>query len=103
MHDVMLKTSAGHTRIDIAPPANIDSFYLFAMHKSGSTLLNRIMNSAMILGNIPQIAIPDVAFAAGLPENRILNAQDLIFERGYCYRGFRIFPPYLRHFDIKIG
>jgi len=100
MHDITLKTSAGDTEIRIPSPADLESFYLFAMHKSGSTLLNKMMNSALILANIPQIAIPDVAFAAGLPENNILNAEEMIFERGYCYRGFRIFPSYLRNFDI---
>jgi hypothetical protein len=100
MHDVILKTSAGDTEIRIPNPADITSFYLFAMHKSGSTLLNRIMNSALMLANVPQIAIPDVAFAAGSPENNILNAEQMIFERGYCYRGFRAFPSYLRNFDI---
>jgi hypothetical protein len=102
MRDIItLKTSAGDTEIRIPSPADIDSFYLFAMHKSGSTLLNKMMNSALTAARIPQIAIPDVAFAAGLPENNILNADDIVFERGYCYRGFRIFPSYLRSFDLS--
>jgi hypothetical protein len=101
VRDITLKTSAGETEILIPDPADIDSFYLFAMHKSGSTLLNKMMNSALMLARIPQIAIPDVAFAAGLPENNILNADKIIFGRGYCYRGFRIFPSYLTKFDIS--
>jgi hypothetical protein len=97
----VLKTPAGETPINIPPPGNFDAFYLFAMHKSGSTLLNRMMNFALIRSKVPQIAIPEVAFAAGLPENDILNPEEFIFERGYCYRGFRVFPGYLRGFDLS--
>jgi hypothetical protein len=96
----ILKTPAGETTINVPPPGNFRSFYVFAMHKSGSTLLNKMLDTAFIRVGVPQIAIPDVAFAAGLPDDPILNPEEIIFDSGYCYRGFRIFPSYLRNFDI---
>jgi hypothetical protein len=62
--------------------------------------MNNMMEAALASAGVPQIDIPRTAFCAGLPENNVTNAHDLIFERGYCYRGFRNFPPYLREFDI---
>lgn len=96
----ILKTPAGETTIDVPCPGNFPSFYLFALHKSGSSLLNKMLGTALRRVGVPEIAIPDVAFGAGLPEGSILNPADFIFETGYCYRGFRSFPPYLRNFDI---
>ena len=62
--------------------------------------MNNMMEEALARAGVPQIDIPRTAFYAGLPENNVTNPQDLIFEHGYCYRGFRNFPPYLRGFDI---
>ncbi len=101
MNEATLKTPMGETKIAIPNPGDFKSFYLFAMHKSGSTLLNRMVNSALILAEIPQIAISEAAFEAGLPENNILNPEEIVFARGYCYRGFRVFPGYLRRFDLS--
>jgi len=95
-----LKTPAGQTDIEIPPPGDFPSFYLFAMHKSGSTLLNGMMGDALARASVPQLAIPEFAFRAGLHDNTILNPEDFTFARGYCYRGFRRFPDYLRGFDI---
>jgi hypothetical protein len=97
----ILKTSAGETTVNVPPPGDFRSFYAFAMHKSGSTLLNNMLDAALRRVGVPQIAIPDVAFAAGLPDDPILNPEDFVFDSGYCYRGFRIFPSYLRNFDLS--
>jgi hypothetical protein len=96
----ILKTPAGETTINVPSPGDFRSFYIFAMHKSGSTLLNKMLDTAFMRLGVPQIAIPDVTFAAGLPDDPILNPEEFIFDSGYCYRSFRIFPSYLRNFDI---
>jgi hypothetical protein len=97
----LLKTSVGTARLRLPPRGPAPSFYLFAMHKGGSTLLNDMMGEALNQANIPQINIPEVAFSAGRPECDILNPEEFIFQHGYCYRGFREFPPYLRRFDLS--
>src|SRR6516165_2196103 len=90
MHEKrVLKTPAGETTINIPSPGDFRSFYVFAMHKSGSSLLNKMLDTALMRAGVPQIAIPDVTFAAGLPDDPILNPEDFVFDNGYCYRGFR--------------
>jgi hypothetical protein len=96
----VIKTPVGEAAFDLDEPQDIQSFYLFAMHKSGSVLINRMISQSLSIARIPQIPLSELAFQAGLPENEILNPEELIFERGYCYRGFRGFPPYLKRFEI---
>jgi hypothetical protein len=44
---------------------------------------------------VPNLALPEIAVSAGLPENEIANSEDFVFPTGYCYRGYRQFPDYL--------
>jgi hypothetical protein len=101
MRQAVIRTSAGEAVFDLGEPGDFPSFFVFAMHKSGSVLINRMLDQALSAAGIPQIPLAAIAFRAGLPEREILNPEELIFERGYCYRSFRGFPPYLRDFDIS--
>lgn len=101
MKQVSIKTISGSAAFMLPDPGDFDSFYVFAMHKSGSTLLNNMLEEVLTFIGIPHIAISEVAFKAGLPENDILNPEDFIFEKGYCYRGYRSFPGYLCRFDLS--
>jgi hypothetical protein len=101
LRDRTLETSAGATRVSIPLPGQFRSFYVFALHKSGSTLLNAMLAQGLDHAKVPHVALSELAFAAGLPENEITNPETFIFSHGYCYRGFREFPPYLRAFDIS--
>lgn len=97
---IKLETPNGSVVADLPPPGDFDSFYVFALHKSGSTLMNNMLMRVFEAAEIAQITIPDLVFMAGLP-NEILNAEDVYFERGYCYRGYRAFPEYLHKFDLS--
>lgn len=96
----MLRTPAGETELLIQEPGDFASFFLFAMHKSGSTLMYSMMKAALPEAGVPIIDLPLTAFSSGLPGNQLLNPRELIMDRGYCYLGFRNFPKYLRKFDI---
>jgi len=100
MRTVKLRTPGGDLDVALPPPGDVPSFYLFALHKSGSTLLNDMMAAALERAGIPQIAIPEATFSAGLAEHTISNPEEIVFARGYCYRGFRRFPAYLGGFDL---
>jgi hypothetical protein len=95
-----LKTTGGYARVLIPRPGVFPSFYVFALHKSGSTLMNNMLGKAFDQVKIPHLALSELAFAAGLPEGGITNPEKFIFSHGYCYRGFRAFPHYLKAFDI---
>lgn len=97
----ILRTPVGDTAFRMPRPGPDRSSFIFALHKSGSVLLNTMLDSALGRAGMPTIALPEIAFSAGLPENEIINAQQLIFLNGYCYRGFREFPPYLMAFNLS--
>lgn len=101
MVQITLKTKQGDVEINIPPPGDFPSRFVFAMHKSGSTLLNKMLGNALRLAKVPQIAPGESAFSAGLSGNQLINPQDFVFERGYCYRGYRMLPPYLQAMDIS--
>lgn len=100
MRQAVIRTSAGDTAVELEEPGDFSSVFVFAMHKSGSTLMDRMLKQALTTAGIPQVALPSITFRAGLPANDILNPEELIFERGYCYRRFHGFPPYLQKFDL---
>jgi hypothetical protein len=96
-----LLTSKGEVSVLLPRPAEVGSFYLFALTKGGSSLLNSMMHSVLRYLDFPQLALPEIAWEAGLPTDEILNPEQFIHRFGYCYRGFRNFPPYLKQFDIS--
>jgi len=63
--------------------------------------MNIMLVQAFDYAKIPHIALSEIAFSAGLPGNEITNARKFIFPYGYCYRGYRQFPTYLKSFDIS--
>lgn len=101
MPKVAIRTPGGSTEISLPPPGDFESFYVFAMHKSGSTLVNALLKGVLEAKGIAKISIPDLTFEAGLLPNDIQNPQELYFERGYGYLGYRSFPDYLRPFDLS--
>ena len=83
--------------IALGEPALIEAFFLFGLHKCGSSLLNKIFVDVCKASKIPHISIPEAAFKQGIPTsiwdgNESLN--EMILD-GYCLRGFRHFPDFL--------
>jgi len=93
------KSKAG-TSYKIAVPTytvDIESFFVFSLPKSGSTLLNNIIRDICFDKNIPCIDITRDSYNYGIRPKDI-STQDinsLIYDRGYAYIGFR------RLFDIS--
>lgn len=84
--------------IVIEEPADIQSFFLFGIHKCGSTLMNKIFVDLCLKLQIPCIAIARAAFQQGIPDpvwGRSENLNSIIMD-GYCYRGFRNYPVFLK-------
>jgi hypothetical protein len=91
-----------HTlELEIPEPAQRESFFLFGLHKAGSVLLNRAFSLCAAELGVPTIQISRAAFRTGLPDDQFNASPGLaqvLFPNGYCYTGFRYFPPYLRAF-----
>ena len=83
--------------LSLSEPASIEAFFLFGLHKCGSSLLQKIFVDVCTELQIPDISIPEAAFKQGISTpiwsgNESLN--DVIRD-GYCVRGFRDFPSFL--------
>ena len=102
MTEYKFKFGKEELKIDVPRPADLDSFFVFAMHKSGSVLLNNMIRDVCNYKNIPFINIPTCCFNNGIRfgvlDNRIDNLMKI---RGYAYVGFRNFLPYKTDFDFK--
>lgn len=84
--------------IPFEKPTDIKSFFIFGLHKCGSTLMNQIFIDICSQLEIPCIAIPYLAFKQGIPGGvwgKCEKLNSLIID-GYCYRGFRNYPVFLR-------
>lgn len=77
-------------KINIPQPAEMDSFFAFGVHKSGSTLLEKILIYICSMKNIPTINYSSEMFKRGEILTKV-KPEDSIFDcRGYAYIGFRI-------------
>lgn len=88
--------------IPLSEPSSIEAFFLFGLHKCGSSLLNKIFVDICRAKQIPYISIPEIAFKQGIATNvwngnKALNKMIL---DGYCLRGFRHYPKFLETNNI---
>lgn len=88
--------------IEVAPPANISSFFVFALPKSGSVLQDKVFEDICRELNIPLISVAKSAFHQGEEEGNFSEEIcELFTERGYGFYGFRYFPAYLKNFRLN--
>lgn len=87
--------------IDIPVPSKHPSFFVFAIHKSGSVMQDKIFEDICAYFKIPMISIAKTAFQQGIEEGAFeKDICDIFKDTGYCYYGFRYFPRYLEGFDL---
>lgn len=78
--------------LKIPPPSNLESFFIFSLHKSGSTLINNMFIDVCKHLKLSFIDIEGSLFKKGyMPGHINGNISHLFFERGYAYLGFRSF------------
>ena len=84
-----------HLALELPEPAeDKPSFFVFSAHKSGSTLLNRMVTQLCKTVDFPIIDFPVTYFRAGLSIDRKENVEPLrpfLREKGYAYLGARTF------------
>ena len=61
--------------IPLDPPADMEAFFIFGIHKSGSSLLNAIFVDICQILDIPCIPIPELAFEQGIPTEKWDNCS----------------------------
>lgn len=77
--------------------------YVFGLHKSGSTLLHKMISDSCQVANIPALNLPNIAFHEGVPPNQWASDESLseVFNHSMVYFGFRFLPQVL--LDPKVG
>ena len=87
--------------IEIGNPANIPSFFVFALPKSGSVLQDKIFEDICYELDIPLISVSKSAFNQGVEERNFQeDISEIFVNQGYGFYGFRYFPPYLNKLDL---
>ncbi|MDY6937865.1 MAG: sulfotransferase domain-containing protein [Cyanobacteriota bacterium] len=102
MKKAVYTTDSQELILDIPAPSDFSSFFVFAMHKSGSVMQDKIFEDICAYFKIPTISIAKTAFQQGIEEGAFnKNICDIFQKTGYCYYGFRYLPPYLKYFDLS--
>ena len=99
-----LKTVNGEVvEIELGSAADINSFFVFCLHKSGSTLLNKMLLEICALTGVPVFQPEDLEFRNGFTIGSWdPGIQSLFVKDGFCYTSFRSYPPYLDDFDMSV-
>jgi Sulfotransferase domain len=87
--------SVGEGAFDVPESSRPDfpSCFVFALPKSGSVLVNAIVQSVMSEWGVPVIDIPIYLYQQGIDIDTIqCDLGRLFVEKGYCYSGFRELP-----------
>jgi|GEM_PF-766021 hypothetical protein len=88
--------------IEVPEPCNRQSFFVFSIWKSGSTIQEQIIKDICSYLQIPIINVPGAAFMQGIDDNDLTpDIRQIFVKSGYGYSGFRCLPLYLRDFDFK--
>ena len=99
---VILSQDKKEVFLELPPPANIPSFFVFALHKSGSVMQDTIIEEICDYLQIPLVSIAKNAFEQGVDENDFDESVcELFTESGYGFYGFRFMPNYLDNFDLS--
>ena len=102
--EIVIETSDGQTaEMDLPAPAqNRDSVFIFALHKSGSVLLDNIIQDLCKSAHVPTVSIDVFCFNKGLPIERVTpgSVAALLNSSGYCFSGFRGVHPCLAQVDL---
>ncbi|NET84712.1 MAG: sulfotransferase domain-containing protein [Moorea sp. SIO1F2] len=88
--------------LDVPPPGAIPSFFVFALHKSGSVMQDKIIEDIGFTLNIPLISVAKTSFNQGVEESAFgKEICDLFVKTGYGFYGSRYLPAYLNDFDLS--
>lgn len=95
MNKLEIDVEGKQVRVNIPPPQDgVQSCFVFGAHKSGSTLLNRMVLALCRKARFPTIDFPSAFFRAGARIDSTENAalvREYLLPEGYVYLGSRTF------------
>lgn len=98
----LITTTTGESfQLPMPEPSEFDSFFAFAMPKSGSTLMDKMLRDVCKAVGMAVVAPYEVAFRTGIQPVRIDQSLEACFKStGYAYLGFRAFLGFEPTFDF---
>jgi len=86
-------------------PGPFAACFAFSLHKSGSTLLQNMVEGVAQREGFSNINIPGHMFEEGIPESEWTINRDILslFEHGRVYHGFRCMPEALVDHDVTLN
>lgn len=90
-----LDLKKGNIKIPPTSRPDFGSCHVFAFPKSGSVLLNNIVEVMMREHHIPFVNIPNYFHQEGISLDSVLFDSNTFAAKGYCYAGHRRAPPSL--------
>jgi hypothetical protein len=98
-------TDGSFLPVDLPPPSATlgPSIFCFALHKSGSVMLDRVMLDLCRAVAVPAVSIDGICFRCGVPVQNLRpqSVLPLLARPGYCFYGFRGLHPFLHQFDLS--
>ncbi len=80
--------------IDVENPMGDATYFVFALHKSGSVLLNAMVREMAAVAKVPFVDVPGLLFSKGFMISEVSNLCGGVFaQEGVCFGGFRHIPP----------
>lgn len=80
---------------------DLQSFFLFAIYKSGSVLVNALVRDLVTECGVPFIDLPTHLFDRGIQIDTFQCELGALFPlKGCCFTGFREVPPWLMGTDV---
>lgn len=81
-----------------------DKCFAFSVHKSGSTMMNKMIRDVCNRCDVPNISIPNFFFSEGISPSVWKGDEKLVpvFTKDILYYGFRFLPPVLQEPSVKL-
>ncbi len=97
----LTSTTGESFELELPKPADHPSFFAFALHKSGSTLMCKMIREALAKTDLPVVNVCGMAFAKGIRAGALDASMGAILHPdGYGYISFRQFLPDGTGFDL---
>jgi len=86
------------------PQAGFQRCFAFSVHKSGSTMLGKMIKDVCKRRDIPAVSVPNFFFSEGVSAQDWKDDQKLapVFTRQILYYGFRFLPPVMREPEVDL-
>jgi hypothetical protein len=98
-------TDGSFLPVDLPPPSAVlgPSIFCFALHKSGSVMLDNVMLDLCRAVAVPAVTIDGICFRGGvlLQNLRPQSAVSLLSRPGYCFYGFRGLHGFMDEMDLS--